>query len=459
MKKYYILILNLCLIHFLLGFDINIVSVSLPSISSHFNISANVASRIVWVYFLVLTCLLLVFGKVGDLKGYKKIYLWGIVLFLLGTILCYFSGDFNLLVISRIIQSLGSAVLFALTPAIIAAHIPLEFRGKVYGMNYSFTALGGIIGRAGSGFLIDGFGWNSIFIVSLPIILVTLFITYKYFNDIKFAVAKIKFDFLGTVLISVSLFLFLFAVNNADSLGWNSLEIVLMLIVSIVFIIVFVLYELKIPNPLFNFEILKIKNISFSVLSFISVYIITNGMIYITPFLLLWVKNYPKKETGLLIAIPSLLQFFSGYISGNLSDKFNSYYIRLTGLILISISVFLYFFITPETNIILIILILSIYGFSIGFFIPANTNSIMTSAPLEQKGIVSSFMTTSIRLGSAIGVVFFGAVFSLIVPEKNPIASGIDISKINLGFKYTFIFGCIIGALGIISTLLTKKNK
>ena len=82
MRKYFALIINLCLIHFLLGLDINIVSVSLPSISSHFNVGVDVVSRVVWVYFLVLTCFLLAFGRLGDIKGFKKIYTAGIFIFL-----------------------------------------------------------------------------------------------------------------------------------------------------------------------------------------------------------------------------------------------------------------------------------------------------------------------------------------------------------------------------------------
>ena len=104
MKKYFPLILNLCLIHFLLGLDINIVSVSLPYIASHFNVAVGLVSRVVWVYFLVLTCFLLAFGKLGDIKGFKKIYLVGIFVFVTGSALCYFANDFNLLVFSESIR-------------------------------------------------------------------------------------------------------------------------------------------------------------------------------------------------------------------------------------------------------------------------------------------------------------------------------------------------------------------
>jgi predicted MFS family arabinose efflux permease len=125
---------------------------------------------------------------------------------------------------------------------------------------------------------------------------------------------------------------------------------------------------------------------------------------------------------------------------------------------MIAVSVLLYSFITPDMSVLFIILILSLYGFAIGFFIPSNTNKIMTSAPVEQKGIVSSFMTTSIRLGSAFGVVFFGAVFSYFVPQKNPLQNGVDLNTILTGFKATFIFGSIIGLFGLVFVLLANRK-
>jgi EmrB/QacA subfamily drug resistance transporter len=458
MKKYFPLILNLCLIHFLLGLDINIVSVSLPSVAAHFNIAVGLVSRVVWVYFLVLTCFLLAFGKLGDIKGFKKIYIAGIFVFVSGSALCYFANDFNMLVFFRIYQAFGSAVLFALTPAIIAAGIPVEMRGKVYGINYSFTALGGIIGRAASGFLIEGLGWNSIFLINIPIGIITLFITYKYLDGFSPKKSETKFDIAGTALIFLGLFSLLFAINTGEDYGWSSLLIISLFVSSAVFISAFVFRQLRISYPLLNLRVLRNINISYPVLSFVFVYIITNGMIYITPFLLLWVKGYPKQQTGLMMAIPSALQFFSGYLSGHLSDKKNSKFVCTIGIVMITVSVFLYSFITPDLSTLVIVLILSIYGFAIGFFIPSNTNKIMTSAPAEQKGIVSSFMTTSIRLGSAFGVVFFGAVFSFIVPQKNPLQNGVDMSTLLSGFKTTFIFGSFIGLLGIVFVILSNRK-
>jgi MFS family permease len=134
-------------VHLLLGLDINIVSISLPVLSQSFSISINEVSRVVWIYFLVVTSFLLLFGKLGDRFGFKKLFNIGIIVFLLGSFFAGLSPDYNFLIVARIVQASGGAVLFALSPALISAYIPPEMRGRIYGFNYAFVALGGIIGR------------------------------------------------------------------------------------------------------------------------------------------------------------------------------------------------------------------------------------------------------------------------------------------------------------------------
>ena len=132
-KKY--LLAAVCLVHFILGLDINIVSVSLPAISSHFNVNASEASRIVWIYFLVLTGFLPGFGRLGDLIGFKKLFLAGIFIFLISSIFNSIAPSLNLLILSRAFQALGTAVLFALTPAIISSYMDENIKGRAFGIN------------------------------------------------------------------------------------------------------------------------------------------------------------------------------------------------------------------------------------------------------------------------------------------------------------------------------------
>lgn len=453
-------ILSLSLVHLLLGLDINIVSVSLPSIAEHFGVNAGVVSRVVWIYFLILTCFLLGFGKLGDLKGFKKIYLSGILVFTFGSWLSAIAFDFNLLVAFRIIQALGGAVLFALTPALIVTYLPVEIRGKVFGINYAFTALGGIIGRGLSGYLIDSFGWNSIFLINIPVGLIAFFIGLKFIPYLQPFKSSVKYDLKGSIFVFIALFAFLSFVNMIPEYG----VLITPILIAILFFVVFIFYEIKLnkeagnKSPILNFSVIKNKQVSFPIISFALIYIITNGMIYLFPFYLQWIRNLPKKEIGLLMAVPSLLQMFSGYFSGKLSDKKSIKIICSVGIVFTIISYLIFSFLDASSDYYYVVFSIVLYGIAIGVFIPANTNRIMAYAPLDQKGSISSLMTTVIRLGSAIGVTSFASIFSFFVPEKNPVQSGVPTGSILLGFKYTFIFGTLICILCLIINLFVKDK-
>ncbi len=453
-------ILSLSFVHLLLGLDINIVSVSLPTIAEHFGVNAGVVSRVVWIYFLILTCFLLGFGKLGDLKGFRKIYLIGISVFTLGSFLSALSFDFNSLVAFRIIQALGGAVLFALTPALIVTYLPLVIRGKVFGINYAFTALGGIIGRGLSGFLIEAFGWNSIFMINIPIGIIALAIGFLFIPKQQLLNQTARYDLKGSFFIFISLFAFLFFINTIPEFG----ILITPIIIFILFFIIFIYYEIYLNkqigniSPILNFSILKKQQISFPIISFALIYIITNGMIYLFPFYLQWIRNLPKKEIGLLMAVPSLLQMFSGYFSGKLSDNRSIKMICSIGIILTIVTYLTFSFLDASSNYYLVVFSIILYGIAIGVFIPANTNRIMSYAPSDQKGSISSLMTTVIRLGSALGVTSFASIFSFYVPQKNPVQAGLPVGNILMGFKYTFIFGTLICILCLIINLFIKER-
>lgn len=448
-----------CTVHFLLGLDINIIGVSLPLIASHFNITGSEASRIVWVYFLVLTGTLLGFGKLGDYIGFKKIYLSGIGVFTAATILIFFSGNINTLLLFRIFQAIGASVMYALTPAIISAYFPNEQTGKVFGINYVFTALGGVIGRAASGFLIESFGWYSVFAIKIPFGIIALILGIKYLPQVITGLENKKFDFIGTVLVFSGLLTLLYALNTANDFGWNSPVIIASFMAGIFLLLLFVLRELKIDNPLLNLKILKNKNVSYYLIAFIIIYIITNGMIFILPFYLQIFQTFSKQETGLLMTIPSVMQIIFGYISGYFSDRVDHKKIIITGMAFSGLSALALIMIPADNKMIFIPLVLALYGAAIGYMIPSNTNTVMKYAPENEKGSVSSFMITAVRIGSAIGVCLFATLFSFYVPDKNPLNTSVPVSIVQKGFNSAFYSVIILSLFMIIILSLYKKKK
>ena len=447
-KNRFFLVVSLCLVHLLLGLDINIVSISLPVLSQSFSISINEVSRVVWIYFLVVTSFLLLFGKLGDRFGFKKLYNFGIIIFLLGSFFAGISPNFNLLIASRIIQASGGAILFALSPALISAYIPPEMRGKIYGINYAFVALGGIIGKGLSGYIIGMFGWSSIFLINIPVGIIALILTYKYIPSQKVLNKEVKFDIPGVIYIFIGLLAFLFSLNNGNDTGWNSYPILSGFFISVVFFVSFYFRENRFAFPLLDLTFFRNKNFVFASVAFMFIYLLTNGMVFIFPFYLQWGRGLSINESGMLMVIPSVMQVISGSISGHLSDKIGCKKICITGIILTVIAYILFYISGSFSGIYMIVISVALFGIAIGTFIPSNTNMIMAYAPQDKKGIISSIMITINRAGSALGVCLYGAIFSIYVPEKNLLKT-LPVETLMKGFKYTFIFGIIVAVASL----------
>ncbi len=447
-----------CFVHFVLGFDINIVSISLYPISQYFNISPDIASRIMWMYFLILTCFLQIFGKLADIKGFKFLYISGILIFSTFSLLCGISVDFTSLTIFRTFQAIGAAILFGLTPALISEHFANDIKGKIFGVNYSFVAIGGVAGRFLSGILVEEFSWRFIFLINLPVCLIALLIGILAIPNEKQKTKdkKIdeKFDLLGSIFLFLTLFGLLYFLNIINKSELHSFKVIIPFFLFLVFLPVFIYRELKISFPLLNLRLLKNLNLTKQLSLFFLIYIFTNGMIFISPFFLQKIFTYSAKTTGFLLTITSTAQIFSGYLSGYLVDKTSSKYIIFYGLGLTFISMILFSTLGVDSEIYLIIFLLGLYGISVGLTIPANTKAVMEYAPEFAKGSVSAFMITIIRIGSAFGICLYGILYSLLLNGESG-TSGTNI----IGYKYIFLFGALVSLLGTIISLTINNNK
>ena len=446
------LVFILGVIHFLLGLDINIVGISLPSIANYFQTTPNNVSAIVWVYFLIITCFLLFFGKFGDDFGFRKIYLSGIAVFTAGSLFSAISPGLTYLIASRVIQAIGAAVLFALTPAIISADVPDDIKGRAYGINYSFVAIGGVIGRSSSGFLIDYFGWRAIFLINIPVGIFALYVAYKILPESIRRKSDKPFDYFGTLYIFLSLFSLLFIINKIVEFGILSPVILISLAVFIIFVTLFIIRQQNFSNPLFNLSLLKNKNLSIHFLLFLVIYIITNGTIFLFPFFLLSLKVYSAKQIGLMMTVPSVMQMFSGYLSGRLAEKSSPKSIMSIGLAVLFISYIGNTFLEANSSFTLIIILMAVYGFAIGFSIPVNTNAVMKYSSQYNKGSLSSFMTTLVRTGSALGTCLFAAIYNFFMPQSGS-------TNLIPAFRYTFIFGVIVIFIGLVLLVLLDENE
>lgn len=454
---------------FMWSLSAGIVTIALPTISQYLDISTSLVSWVIVAHLLVLTSFLLIFGKIGDYVGYKKVYVGGVFLFTIGS---YFSGvslDIMQLIISRILQGIGSAMLLSMTPAIISVSFPHLERGKVFGYLSLFTTVALSIGYGLGGFITEYYDWNWIFFIMVFVGIVTLIMAY-FLPDYPGIEDYHGFDIIGSLLIFFSMIALILSLEMGSRLGWTSPFIIIGLISTFLMLYGFYKWELRYQYPLFNMNLLKGRYLNLSILSGFMTSFVLTGTIFLLPFYLELIMNYSTDMAGLIILIPTLLIVVVGPLSGKVSDKIGSRLPSIAGSVCLAIALLVFTLLDPtigEFGLIFVVIALLMRSLSAGIFSPANTKLVMSHSPPGMMGSVSSLLNTARYLGLVMGVVIFETIFNSTVSQSSSSVEGVTASGafqfsvpvdiLLTGFQQAFFIGAIISILIIITSLLAKE--
>lgn len=463
------IIFTLALGMFLWSFSAGIVNISLPTISQYLDISTDMVSLIVIIHLITLISFLLVFGRIGDITGYKKIFVIGISIFTIGSYFCGISLNFISLIIFRIIQGIGSAMLLSMVPAIISTVFPPRMRGKVFGYISLTTTLGLSSGYGVGGYVTQYMGWNWIFLMVVPVGIIATIFAVKVLPSQETRVQNVKFDFIGSLLIGLTILTFIMPFNIEENLGWGFTSVVITFFISLILGITFVIWELKHPEPLLDISILKNVYITLSLLAGFIATLVLTGTIYLLPFYLELIMGYSSDFAGLIILIPSLVVIFIGPLSGYISDNFGSRIPTIIACITLIMAIILLYRLNQTVGILFIFAALGIRALSEGMFTPANNKTVMSHSPKEKVGSVSSLLNTARYMGLVMGIVVFNEIFvttisneitDLIgVPSTGAFQFSAPIGILLNGFQNAFILGIAMSVLILIFSILTKENK
>ena len=396
---------------FMWSLSAGMVNIALPTMSQFLDVSVSTISWVVLAHLLFLISFLLIFGKIGDHFGYKNIFVGGMIIFSFSS---YYSGlslDIVSLIIFRIIQGIGSAMILSVAPAIISSVFKSNKRGQAFGYISLATAGGLAFGNWFGGVLTEYFSWHYIFFIVFFIGLVLLFLSIFYLPKNKIKKEKLYFDYLGAFLIIPSIMLFLLAIDLSNIFGWYSPTILILFLTAIICFSVFLLWELKTSHPILDISILKNYYLTLSLTGAFLINLVLSGTIFLFPFFLQLIKGYSSSFAGLVIFAPTALILVSSPLSGYLSDQFGSSMVKLSSTLLLIASSILLMLLNPTIGILVIVTALALRALSQGIFTPANTKTIMNQSIDESMGIISSLMNLSRYLGLVMGVVIFQTIF------------------------------------------------
>ena len=449
---------------FMSNLDISIVNISLPAISKYFDAGIGIVSRIVLVYFLIMVGLLLVFGKLGDLKGFKKIFVTGFAVFTLGSLLCGIAGSINQLIVFRVVQAIGGSIMTALAPAIISAFIPPEARGKALGWVAVFAALGISAGPAIGGIITEYLSWHWIFLINVPIGAGAIIMVCRILPRQDRGPSRAPFDIPGAFFLFLLFTSLIYALNMGQERGWTSPLILGCFACACVCACCFVMVERRSADPLIDPGLFRNRNFVWGNLAGFFVLMGLNGMIFLLPFYLEITRSLPMNRAGLIMVIPSGIMMLINPLAGGAADRVGSRLLSSGGMFLCAGAFAMLSLFNAHTPIWFILFSLTWFGLTAGFFMAPNGRLVMTSCPEEKQGVASSIMML-VRIGGGLmGTCTFEAIFSGALPQQislqniAPSHPSIAPDLLTGGFHRAFLVGVLIClAAALCSALIREK--
>ncbi len=399
---------------FLATIDGSIVNVALPTLVKELQTDFATVQWVVLAYLLTQTTLLLSIGRLGDMIGKKSIYVWGLVVFTGGSVLCGLSPGVGWLIGFRILQAIGAAMMLALGIAIVTEAFPTSERGKALGIIGTSVSIGVVVGPTLGGVLIEHLSWHWIFFVNLPVGIVGTWMALRFVPDFKPS-GRQKFDYWGAASLCVSLLSLLLALTLGQRLGFGAPPIVALLVNWFIFLAIFLIIEWRTRQPMIDLRLFR--NILFSVnlvTGFIT-FVAIAGVFILIPFYLENVLDYSPSRVGFLLAVLPVALGISAPIAGSLSDRYGSRPITIIGLASLVIGYYGMSTLTAETDTLGYILRLLPVGLGMGIFQSPNNSAIMGSVPRERLGIASGLLSITRTLGQTVGIAVVGAIWAAFV--------------------------------------------
>ena len=464
-RKYLWLLFSIVFAGFIYQLDSCIVNISMPTLARDFRVGTNDISFVVLSYLLVVSSTLLLFGKLADRIGARKVFLWGYVVFTAGTLLCGVSPSLPILLLSRCVQGLGGSMLLTSAFAGVSRFMPPEVTGWAFGILSTASGLGLALGGPMGGFISSLVSWRWIFLVQVPFGIVATFVAWKVIpRESSVAQGSVEgearppFDIPGAVLSFLGLLAVVYALSMGQEKGWMSPGIVFCFIFSAASLSALILWERRCPDPLLHLNLFKNLEFTFPILGRFFASLASGGILFLLPFYLELIKNLDTGRSGLMISIYSIILVAIAPLSGRISDKCPPRLMSALAMLSASASGLVFAFTLPFAGLFWVTLFLCWAALSYGFFYPPNNLLIMRAVPCSELGIASGIMAATWTLGLSLGVSAFESVFSAGmaaagVPAGTHIFAGASLPALLSGFGYAYGFGAMICALALILCL------
>ncbi len=408
----------MCFALFMIMLDNTVVNVALPSIQRDLGASISGLEWTINGYILSFAVLLATGGRLGDIFGRRRMFLVGVVIFALSSATAGLAASPTDLVVSRVVQGVGAALMMPGTLSIITDAFPAHERGKAMGTWAGVSALALAVGPVLGGFLTEHVSWRAIFYLNLPVAAGAVVATLFAVRESRDTTVGREVDYLGVAALTGALTALVLALVEGNSWGWGSPAIVALLAGSVLGGIVFVAVENRAKAPMVEFRFFGDRNFLGAV---VVALIITFAMMGVFFFLALYMQDilrYTPLEAGVRFLPSTLMIVGVAPVAGRLADRFGPRWLIVAGLLILTVSLYTFTGIAVDSSYPELLAGFMLLGIGIALTMSPMTSAAMNAVTVEKAGIASGVLSMFRMVGGSLGVAVTGAIFQASVKGK-----------------------------------------
>ena len=447
---------------FMAPVDASIVNTVLPSITSDFKTDMSIAQWVPTVYLLTVSCLILLYGRLGDMVGYKKVFLTGLVGFIAASLLCGFAQSIWMLIGFRALQGLAAGMLMSVGYAIITSAFPPFERGKAMGTYAIAIAAGLGLGPTLGGLITHYLSWHYVFFINVPIGIAGVIWGYRVI-PLSATRPGQRLDVVGALAALIFLGSLLLYADQGGAWGWISPASGVLLGIMALSGAFFLWTERTSPQPMLDLALFNNRRFSFGSLSALLSYMALYAVVFLTPFYLTFVLHFSILKVGLAMIASPVATMFVAPLSGTMSDRIGTRVFAVLGMCVAAVGLFFMSGLNASDEVWDVVWRLAIVGLGVGMFQSPNNSAVMGSVPPWHLGIASGVISAMRNVGMVLGIAVAGAVlyrFAPVAASAHPGSfSPAETQDFVAGLHWAFISGMALAATAAVTSFLAGGRK
>ncbi|HHW5940022.1 TPA: DHA2 family efflux MFS transporter permease subunit [Staphylococcus aureus] len=388
-----------------------LLNVALPKINTEFNISASTGQWLMTGFMLVNGILIPITAYLFNKYSYRKLFLVALVLFTIGSLICAISMNFPIMMVGRVLQAIGAGVLMPLGSIVIITIYPPEKRGAAMGTMGIAMILAPAIGPTLSGYIVQNYHWNVMFYGMFIIGIIAILIGFVWFKLYQYTTNP-KADIPGIIFSTIGFGALLYGFSEAGNKGWGSVEIETMFVIGIIFIILFVIRELRMKSPMLNLEVLKFPTFTLTTIINMVVMLSLYGGMILLPIYLQNLRGFSALDSGLLLLPGSLIMGLLGPFAGKLLDTIGLKPLAIFGIAVMTYATWELTKLNMDTPYMTIMGIYVLRSFGMAFIMMPMVTAAINALPGRLASHGNAFLNTMRQLAGSIGTAILVTVMT-----------------------------------------------